>query len=344
MGRGVFPGSWIRWRRRVPSASLPARASSLVFPVSVAGSDPSLPGGESGSGIVSYDIYVSDNGGPFTLWRTVPATNPSDLFTAQSTHTYAFRSVAHDLAGNTEQKLNRRIDASVYAPDLSAPVTTVTSANATTDGTFTIAFTGTANGGSGLKTLNIFLQLDGGTATIIGQINGPTAVGGVYSGQIKYQAATDGQSHSYRFFAQGMNGDGIIELTHAAPNDVQVSATFQVPAAPVITGFSVQSGLVERSFIRTVDVAFNSLVANLPLDTTHVVLKHYGLDGTTFIENVNLTGKIHFVDHVMTIDFGALGLGGSPSTMAADGYYKLLIDPDGTGTHNARTRFLPLAG
>jgi hypothetical protein len=54
-----------------------------------------------GSGIASYDIYFSDNGGNWTLWkRQVPET--SAVFTGQLGHTYAFYSVATDNVGNVE--------------------------------------------------------------------------------------------------------------------------------------------------------------------------------------------------------------------------------------------------
>jgi hypothetical protein len=51
-----------------------------------------------GSGIAGYEVYVSDDGGPFTLWQ--PATQAtSAIFTGQAVHTYAFYSVATSNVG-----------------------------------------------------------------------------------------------------------------------------------------------------------------------------------------------------------------------------------------------------
>ena len=51
--------------------------------------------GPTGAGIDGFDIYVSDNGGPSTLWLG-NTTETSATFTGQLTHTYAFYSVARD--------------------------------------------------------------------------------------------------------------------------------------------------------------------------------------------------------------------------------------------------------
>jgi hypothetical protein len=77
-------------------APLPATESSADFTVSWSGQDD--PGG---SGIGSYDVYVSDNGGPFTLWQP-ETTQTSATFAGVNGHTYAFYSVATDNVGNVQ--------------------------------------------------------------------------------------------------------------------------------------------------------------------------------------------------------------------------------------------------
>ena len=48
------------------------------------------------------------------------------------------------------------------------------------------------------------------------------------------------------------------------------------------------------------------------------------------------------IDHAIEIDFGAGGIGGSPTTTAADGYYEVDIKlPNG---HDRGAPFLPAAG
>ena len=56
-----------------------------------------------GSGVGRYDIYVSDDGGEFTLWQP-GLTGTSAMFDGTAGHTYAFASIAHDSAGNAEAK------------------------------------------------------------------------------------------------------------------------------------------------------------------------------------------------------------------------------------------------
>jgi RHS repeat-associated protein len=64
--------------------------SATEFTVTWSGSDD--PGG---SGIASYDVFVSDNRGPFVLWRDDATTN-SATFTGVPGHEYRFYSVATD--------------------------------------------------------------------------------------------------------------------------------------------------------------------------------------------------------------------------------------------------------
>lgn len=74
--------------------SLPAQ-SPATFAVTWEGSD------TGGSGIANYDVYVSENGGPFTaLLSATPLTGT--MFTGSLGKTYTFYSQARDLAGNLE--------------------------------------------------------------------------------------------------------------------------------------------------------------------------------------------------------------------------------------------------
>ncbi len=73
--------------------ALAATQSSLSFNVSWSGSD--------GNGIAGYDIYVSDNGGAYTLWQSA-TTSTSAVFTGQNGHNYSFFSVATDNSGNVQ--------------------------------------------------------------------------------------------------------------------------------------------------------------------------------------------------------------------------------------------------
>jgi len=62
----------------------------------------SWSGNDNGSDIAGYDIYVSDNGGKYTLWLG----NTKDMsatYTGEPGHTYSFYSIARDNAGNVER-------------------------------------------------------------------------------------------------------------------------------------------------------------------------------------------------------------------------------------------------
>ena len=77
-------------------SSLPEFESTDTFTVAWSGSD-----GADGSGVASYSVYVSDNGGLFAPFLT-NTTETSATFTGQSSHTYGFYSVATDNAGNVQ--------------------------------------------------------------------------------------------------------------------------------------------------------------------------------------------------------------------------------------------------
>ena len=57
--------------------------------------------GIGGSGIASYDVYVSVDGGQYTLWQ-FRTNETSAIYSGERGHTYAFYSIATDKAGNVE--------------------------------------------------------------------------------------------------------------------------------------------------------------------------------------------------------------------------------------------------
>lgn len=75
---------------------LPATEPTCAFNVSWSGSDDA-----GGSGVATYNVYVSDDDGPFTLWQTA-TTQTSASYTGQPGHTYGFCSVATDNVGNVQ--------------------------------------------------------------------------------------------------------------------------------------------------------------------------------------------------------------------------------------------------
>jgi hypothetical protein len=74
------------------------------------------------SGALTFDIFVSDNGGPFTPFQTATAAT-SATFTGVAGHTYGFFSIATDAAGNKEP-MKTRADFVVTIVDVTPPVIT----------------------------------------------------------------------------------------------------------------------------------------------------------------------------------------------------------------------------
>jgi hypothetical protein len=77
-------------------AALPASVMDTNFTVAWFGTD-----GLGGSGLSRYDVYVSDNGGPWAIWQSSVTTN-SATFSGEPGHYYFFYSRAWDNAGNVE--------------------------------------------------------------------------------------------------------------------------------------------------------------------------------------------------------------------------------------------------
>jgi RHS repeat-associated protein len=94
---------------------LPA-ASLASIPVSWSGQDDA-----GGSGVASYDIYVSENGGPWQLWKRDTA-QTSAVYAGQLGHGYTFYSVATDNAGNQEVKA-AAIEGQTHTPVLETTAT-----------------------------------------------------------------------------------------------------------------------------------------------------------------------------------------------------------------------------
>ncbi len=218
-GTGTDSTSWLT--DTTPPISrmnaLASRGTTLGFPVSVAGSDPNAADGGPASGVASYAIYVSINGGSWSQWMTVPASSPTAIYTGQSNTTYSFYSIATDLAGNVENK-KPLIEASTYLPDLTPPVTAVNATTGTnpstlnsTTGTFTLDLTGNDPGGAALTYFEVFISVDGGTYQEVGPYAIPAGFAdssGNYHSTITYQGLTDGQSHSYAFYSIGLDAAG----------------------------------------------------------------------------------------------------------------------------------------
>ncbi len=103
-GTGSLSTSWLM--DTTPPTStvnpLPATTTSTSFSVSVTGSDPTGSDGGPPSGVASFAIYDSEDGGPFALLATLTPADPETTFTGADGRTYGFYSIATDNAGNVQ--------------------------------------------------------------------------------------------------------------------------------------------------------------------------------------------------------------------------------------------------
>ena len=145
-----------------PSSSvqpLPASMPTPSFTVTWSGQDDA-----DGSGIASYDIYVSDNGGPVTPWLT-DTTLTSALYTGQNGHTYGFSSVATDNVGNRQATpATAQATTQVVVP-LTVSIAAVASPRNSAVSSLTITFNEAV---TGFVMADLQLQRDGGAVPLSG--------------------------------------------------------------------------------------------------------------------------------------------------------------------------------
>jgi len=112
-----------------------------------------------------------------------------------------------------------------------------------------------------------------------------------------------------------------------------------------VTAFDVQQGIQGRSFVRYVDLTFNTSEGAAELISgNRVRLSKYPLDGAGRSTPVSLMGVMTANGNQLNLDFGPKGLGGAQNTTAADGYYDLTLDLDGDGQFETHRRFYRLLG
>ncbi len=159
--------------------ALPGVTRSLSFDVAWAGQDD-----PAGSGIAGYDIYVSDNGSPYTPWLT--NTQETDAaFHGQAGHTYGFYSIATDNVGHREQapsQADARTSLAYLTDPRVARVDVTPMAGAPWPVSIVVAFT---------EPMDIQRMIDDGSVTtvvsLVNIVTGPVALN---SGNFSYDGTT----------------------------------------------------------------------------------------------------------------------------------------------------------
>jgi parallel beta-helix repeat protein len=111
-----------------------------------------------------------------------------------------------------------------------------------------------------------------------------------------------------------------------------------------LVGFDVQHGAAQRSYIRYVDLIFESGAGlNQLINEGRIHLTRFTLAGIT-PTNVSLAGKLRIVGNKIVADFGTNGIGGNRNSAAGNGYYRFNIDADRNGTAETQRNFYRLFG
>jgi Bacterial Ig-like domain (group 3)/MBG domain (YGX type)/Dockerin type I domain len=256
----------------LPADSLP------TFTVSWSGSDD--PGG---SGIASYDVYVSDDGGPFTLWQDA-TTETSATYHGVLGHTYAFYSIARDDVGHVEGAPSAP-DATIQVIASSVTTTTslqLSSASPTYGDSLTFTATVTADSPDlGTPTGTVRFLVDGvdfgPLVTLVNGVANSDPIASLGAGPHTLSAVYSGDS----IFTGSTADDLSLTVAKAhltvSADDLSMAHSDTVPALTyTITGFvngdtaAVVSGAPELSTQATpasaagrypIDVAIGSLAA-----------------------------------------------------------------------------------
>jgi hypothetical protein len=297
-----------------------------------------------GLGLDSFDIYWAADGAPFTFYGNVSAGSP-DLagqysvtasISGSSNHAYSFYVRARDKGGNVELK-PAVSETTTYVNDFDAPVTQVVSAVNNNSPTYLVSWTGAdAPGGVGLKTVDLYVSVDGGTPSLFQSV---LVSSGQTGGTASYQVNEDGGLHSYRFFSIGTDRRSNQESDPGGSSDLVKTYQTSAPPALAFTSLLVNGGLTNRSYIRTVDLMLTRTMTSAEFAAATVTLKQHDVNGGGAGTPINLAGHLNLVDHAIEIDFGAavLDRDGNAAKNLADGVYEIAFDlHDG---HGAQTQY-----
>ncbi|MDX1948305.1 MAG: right-handed parallel beta-helix repeat-containing protein [Pirellulaceae bacterium] len=172
-----------------------------------------------------------------------------------------------------------------------------------------------------------FVLVDGagGRFRLVGnqlQVNSDTA--------LNYEAAT---SHTV-----------VVRATDAGGLSVDKSLVVSVQNVNELVSFDVQRGMRQRSYVRYLDLVFESAdgLAELVAEG-RLALTRYNLSGTSGVA-VSLAGKASVSGNKIVVNFGSQGIGGNRNSSTGDGYYGLRLDVDDNGSFETVRNFYRLLG
>jgi hypothetical protein len=224
-------------------AALPT-FSPASFAVNWSGSDET-----GGSGIATYDVYVSDDNGPITLWQSA-TTQTSAIFTGQDGHTYSFYSVATDNVGHVQP--TPTAGQATTTVDTSPPASSVLALPAVSSASFAVQWSGSDGSGSGIATYDIYVSVNNDPFTL--WLDHTTDTQATYTGQ---------PSTTYAFYSVATDNVGNREDAPAvADASTRTLAHLSLDAGPDL---STSEG-------STIDLAGASATATEPLSALHLMI------------------------------------------------------------------------
>lgn len=238
-------------------AALAANQSSTNISLTWSGTDDT-----GGSGIANYSIYVSVDGGDYTLWQTTTAT--AGIFSASPGHSYSFYSIATDNAGNIQSQ-----------PTATEATTTVPA----------IARTLTVTG----KTQKTYTDSAGHVVTV--SISGP--------GSIQIDFLSTGNADPADFIITGTTAKSSITITVAAKAATNITAIqitgsldkFTATSANFTGTFAITGTLASLTLGNVTGIGSTITVSGASIPTTYKFSKiqNLTLDSSSPIKSLSAT-------------------------------------------------------
>ena len=176
---------------------------------------------------------------------------------------------------------------------------------------------------------------DSHTFSLVDNAGGRFALSGnqivVASGaSLNYEAAT-----SHTIVVRATDGGGL---------SFDKTLTVGVQNVNELVSFDVQKGAAQRSYIRYVDLVFESAAGLSQLISEgRFRLTRFDLSGNNAV-NVSLSGKLKLSGNRVTVDFGTNGIGGNRNSATGNGYYRMTVDADRDGSQETQRNFYRLLG
>ena len=151
-------------------------------------------------------------------------------------------------------------------------------------------------------------------------------------------------SFTVTFRTAGHQAITVADTSFSSLSQTSTISVIPVVAPPQLISYSIQQGQLQRSYIRYLDLYFDTSVG-LPnfVNGIGIKLTRYDINGQNPTV-VTLTGLITISGNHVTIDFGMNGIGGNRLSNAGDGTYRLAMDLNGDGSFSTMIQFTRLYG